>query len=67
MRRTTGADLVLASDPDADRLGVSVRGGDGSFVDLTGNQVGALLVDYVLRKRGAKAHCRRSILSSRPW
>lgn len=52
--KKTSADLVLASDPDADRLGVSVRGGNGSFVDLTGNQVGALLVDYVLRKRGTE-------------
>ncbi len=52
--KTTGADLVLASDPDADRLGVSVRGADGSFVDLTGNQVAGLLVDYVLRKRAAQ-------------
>jgi phosphoglucomutase len=52
--KKTGADLVLASDPDADRLGVSVRSSDGSFVDLTGNQVAGLLVDYVLRKREAK-------------
>ena len=52
--KKTGADLVLASDPDADRLGVSVRSSDGSFVDLTGNQVAGLLVDYVLRKRKAK-------------
>jgi phosphoglucomutase len=49
----SGADLVLASDPDADRLGVAARGGDGSFVDLTGNQVGGLLVDFVIRKRKA--------------
>ena len=53
--KKTGADLVLASDPDADRLGVSVRGKDGSFFDLTGNQVAGLLVDYVLRKRRAQA------------
>jgi phosphoglucomutase len=49
--KKTGADLVLASDPDADRLGVAVRGADGSLVDLTGNQVGGLLVDFVLRQR----------------
>jgi phosphoglucomutase len=49
--KKTGADLVLASDPDADRLGVAVRSADGSFVDLIGNQVAALLVDFVLRQR----------------
>jgi phosphoglucomutase/phosphomannomutase len=48
-----GADLVLASDPDADRLAISVRESEGAFVHLTGNQVGALLADYVLRKRAA--------------
>ncbi len=47
------AELVLASDPDADRLGVMVRGGDAVFHYLTGNQVGALLTDYLLRKRKA--------------
>jgi len=51
--RSTGAELVLASDPDADRLGVSVRGADGEFVHLTGNRIAALLTDYVLRKRQA--------------
>lgn len=48
-----GHDLILASDPDADRLAVAVRGADGRFVCLTGNQLGALLVDYILRKRSA--------------
>jgi phosphoglucomutase/phosphomannomutase len=45
------ADLVLATDPDADRLGVAVRSADGRCLPLTGNQVGVLLLDYVLRKR----------------
>ena len=49
----TGAEIILASDPDADRLGVVVKNAAGEFVPLTGNQVGALLVDYVLRKRAA--------------
>ena len=48
-----GADLILASDPDADRMGVAVRKPDGEFVCLTGNQLGALLTDYVLRQRAA--------------
>lgn len=45
------ADLILASDPDADRLGVMVRNADGGFSSLTGNQVGALISDYLFRKR----------------
>jgi phosphoglucomutase/phosphomannomutase len=45
------ADLVLATDPDADRLGVAVRSANGHCLPLTGNQVGILLLDYVLRKR----------------
>lgn len=42
-----GADLLLATDPDADRLGVAVKSGD-SYVLLTGNQLGALLLHYIL-------------------
>lgn len=47
----SGADLLLASDPDADRLGVMVRNNDDAFEYLTGNRVGALLTDYILRRR----------------
>ncbi len=47
----TGAEIILASDPDADRMGVCAKNAAGEFVHLTGNQVGALLADYVLRKR----------------
>ncbi len=47
------AELILASDPDADRLGVMVRNSSGGFTALSGNQVGALLTDYVFRKRKA--------------
>ncbi|MCT1539278.1 phospho-sugar mutase [Lysinibacillus capsici] len=42
-----GADLLLATDPDADRLGVAVKSGD-RYVLLTGNQLGALLLHYIL-------------------
>lgn len=51
--RSTGhpAELILASDPDADRLGVMVRNRTGGFTSLSGNQVGALLTDYLFRKR----------------
>ncbi len=43
-----GSDLVIATDPDADRVGVVTRTPDGSFVTITGNQMGALLLDYIL-------------------
>ena len=41
-----GADIVLATDPDADRMGVAVRDGAGEMVLLTGNQIGTLLAEY---------------------
>ncbi len=43
-----GSDLVIATDPDADRVGVMSRTPDGSFATITGNQMGALLVDYII-------------------
>ncbi|HHT86937.1 MAG TPA: phospho-sugar mutase [Clostridiales bacterium] len=43
-----GADLILATDPDSDRLGVAVRDNIGKFVHLTGNQIGCLLLYYIL-------------------
>lgn len=49
--KTAGANLLLASDPDADRLGVVVRNADGDYVPISGNQTGALITDYLLRKR----------------
>lgn len=45
--------LIVACDPDADRLGVVVRDADGQFVHLTGNRIGVLLTDYVCRRRAA--------------
>ena len=46
-----GSDLVIATDPDADRVGVMSRTADGHFATITGNQMGALLLDYVIRAR----------------
>lgn len=43
-----GSDLVIATDPDADRVGVVTRTQDGGFTTITGNQMGALLLDYIL-------------------
>ncbi|SFM17942.1 alpha-phosphoglucomutase [Gracilibacillus orientalis] len=42
------ADILIGTDPDADRLGVAVKDGDGSYQVLTGNQLGSLLLDYTL-------------------
>lgn len=46
-----GADLLVATDPDSDRVGVAVRRGDGSYSVLTGNEVGLLLMQHILRAR----------------
>ncbi len=43
-----GSDLIIATDPDADRVGVMTRQADGGFATITGNQMGALLLDYIL-------------------
>ena len=44
------ADVVFGTDPDCDRLGVAIRNDEGKFEVLSGNQVGILLTDYVLRR-----------------
>lgn len=43
-----GADLLLGTDPDADRLGAEIRRADGSYLTLTGNQIGAVMAKYIL-------------------
>ena len=44
------ADVVFGTDPDCDRLGVAIRDDNGDFISLSGNQVGILLLDYILRR-----------------
>jgi len=50
----TGAELVMASDPDADRLGIAVRDRKGKFILLNGNQTGVLLIYYILSQYKAR-------------
>jgi phosphomannomutase len=50
LARQLDADLVLANDPDVDRLAASVPDGRGAWVALTGNQIGCLLADFVLER-----------------
>ena len=47
----TGADLMLATDPDADRVGIAIRCPDGSYQLVSGNEVGVLLLDYICAGR----------------
>lgn len=69
--KRTGAALVLATDPDADRVGVAIRTKDGEFVLLSGNEIGLLLMDYILgtkAERGEladKSFCVSTVVSSR--
>ncbi|WP_042221331.1 phospho-sugar mutase [Oceanobacillus manasiensis] len=53
-----GADILLGTDPDGDRLGVAAKGADGEYRVLTGNQLGALLLDYIL------SHSNPTVLKS---
>jgi len=65
-----GSDIVIATDPDSDRVGVMTRTKDGSFKTITGNQMGALLLNYVIMQKRAQgtlpknAYCVKSIVST---
>ena len=50
LARKIDADVVFGTDPDSDRLGVAVKDSKGEFVALSGNQVGILLLDYILTR-----------------
>lgn len=56
-----GAELVLATDPDGDRVGTAVRDVSGSYIILSGNQVGALLIEYICSRR-----LEKGILPAKP-
>jgi len=65
-----GSDLIIATDPDADRVGVMAKGKDGAFHCLTGNQMGVLLLDYIItslkrqNKLPKEAYAIKSIVST---
>ena len=68
--KTAPCDVILGTDPDADRVAIAVPDGKGGFVKLSGNELGCLLLDYILKARAAKnaipegAITVRSIVSS---
>ena len=51
LAKASGADLMLATDPDADRVGIAIRCPDGSYELVSGNEVGVLLLDYICAGR----------------
>ena len=65
-----GADFILGTDPDSDRVGIMVRGADGKFIPVTGNQTGVLLLDYLIgamRRAGKmpeKPVCLKTIVTT---
>ena len=61
LARKEGADFILGSDPDADRVGIMVRNHEGEYVVISGNQTGVLLLDYLI---GAKK--RAGIMPENP-
>ena len=55
-----GAQLAIGTDPDADRVGAAVRRQDGTYAMLTGNQIGCILIKYLLEKRKSSGMLRSS-------
>ncbi len=54
LAKEVGADVIIGTDPDCDRVGVVVKNSKGEYIILTGNMTGALLTNYVLSQRKAK-------------
>ncbi len=54
LAKENGADLIIGTDPDADRVGILVRNEEGEYTVLTGNQTGVLLTEYILSMRKEK-------------
>ena len=53
LAKEVGSDLIIGTDPDSDRVGTMVRGKDGEYHTITGNQMGVLLLDYIINARKA--------------
>lgn len=62
--RKSGADLVLGTDPDCDRVGIAVRSADGEYQLMTGNQVGALLMQFVADHTDLSQYRRPAVIKT---
>ena len=60
LAKKSGADLMLATDPDADRVGIAMKCPDGSYELVSGNEVGVLLLDYICQGRMEKGTMPRN-------
>ena len=64
MNRKIGADILLATDPDCDRVGIAVPDKTGELVLMSGNEVGAMLLNYILSLKKALFRNRQSLLKA---
>lgn len=62
--KKTDADIVLGTDPDSDRVGIAVKGSDGSYQLVTGNQVGALLMSFILKNTDLSKYSHPAIVKT---
>lgn len=60
LAKKEGIDLIVGTDPDADRVGIAVRNNDGEYVTLTGNQIGVLLLDHLIQSRKANGSLKEN-------
>lgn len=51
LAKSTGVDIAFGTDPDADRMGAAIRNNNGEFVMLSGNQIGCIIAEYLIRQR----------------
>lgn len=51
LAKRNGVDLIIGTDPDSDRAGVVLKNSEGDYVTLTGNQIGVLLIDYIIKAK----------------
>jgi phosphoglucomutase len=66
LAKENGADFIIGTDPDADRVGIMVRGGDNEYVTISGNQTGVLLLDYLIgaKKRAGTMPAKPAVLKT---